>query len=168
MPFEGMKFYIGGGWFTFHHEKHAAGSVERGAWYYSGSFKLLPGAEGITWSPGRGYEVKEEVWWPRTTALIRWPIGDAGPISSSPWPWGCSTTAYREMLHKTDDKRTFWWWCWGDPVHDHALCLHPLIVRWHTVVQMSGYHGSTQPPGPNETALTGSRPAHPGMGYGNS
>lgn len=169
---EGVKFYIGGGWFTFHHEKAVGTDVERGAQYYLDLFKLLPDAEGIYLEPpGEGYEVSETIWKRRTAAMARMmkTIWRCRPEFEFALAIGSfNNPGYREMVHGIDDQRTFWWWCWGDPLRDNALSMHPLIVRWHTVVQMSNFHGSTQPPRPEETALTGFASSYdPGMGYGN-
>jgi len=59
-------------------------------------------------------------------------------------------------------------WGWGDPLKQNALAEHPLVLRWHTVVKMSDYHGSTAPPLPVEKELTGFATSYdPGQGYGN-
>jgi hypothetical protein len=169
---EGMKFYIGGGWFTWHHQQHAAGSIERGIQYYLDMLDLLPGVEGIYLEPaGEGRDTDEKTWRVRTDAFQRMArtIWEKRPEFEFAIAIGeFNSRAYREAMHEIDDRRTFWWWCWGDPIRDKALAEHPLVLRWHTVVQMSNYHGSTNPPQPAEAALTGFATSYdPGQGFGN-
>ena len=169
---EGMKFYIGGGWFTWHHQQHAAGSIERGIKYYLDLLDLLPDAEGIYLEPaGEGRDTDEKTWRVRTEAFQRMArrIWEKRPEFEFAIAIGqFNSRAYRQVMHETDDKRIYWWWCWGDPIRDNALAEHPLILRWHTIVQMSNYHGSTQPPRPGEAALTGLSTSYdPGQGFGN-
>jgi hypothetical protein len=169
---EGMKFYIGGGWFTWHHEKIAAGSIERGVQWYRDMINLLPGTEGIyVEPPGEGYEADEKTRQARTDAFknMAEAIWKTRPEFEFAIAIGkFNNPAYRKAIHKIDDKRIYWWWCWGDPLMQNALAEHPLIVRWHTVVKMSDYHGSTDAPKPSETALTGFATSYdPGQGFGN-
>lgn len=169
----GMKFYIGGGWFTWHHDRIAQGSIERGVEYYLDMLKLLPEAEGIYLEPaGEGRrEVADEVWRRRLDALegMAERIWSRRPEFEFAVAVGRrNSPAYREALHAIDEQRIHWWWCWGDPLQDNALQEHPLMLRWHTVVQMSDYHGSTAPPRPEESSLTGIATSYdPGMGFGN-
>ncbi len=169
---EGMKFYIGGGWYTWHHAKIAGGSIDRGVQYYLDMVKLLPGAEGIYLEPaGEGRGADPKTWQERTRALRRM----AGEIRRDRPDFEFALAIgrfndprYRQAMHAVDAKRTYWWWCWGDPIRDGATAEHPLVLRWHTTVQMSRYHGSTRPPQPGEAALTGFATSYdPGMGYGN-
>lgn len=169
---EGMKFYIGGGWFTWHHQQHAAGSIDRGIQYYLDMLDLLPGVEGIYLEPaGEGRDADEKTWRSRTGAFQRMAttIWEKRPEFEFAIAIGqFNSRAYREVMHGIDEKRITWWWCWGDPIRDKALSEHPLILRWHTIVQMSNYHGSTAPPQPRETALTGFATSYdPGQGFGN-
>jgi len=169
---EGMKFYIGGGWFTWHHEQHAGGSIERGIRYYLDMLELLPDAEGIYLEPaGEGRDTDEKTWRARTEAL--------GTLARTIWKdrpdfefavaiGQFNAEPYRRAVHEIDDKRIYWWWCWGDPIRENALAEHPLVLRWHTIVRMSEYHGSNDPPKPSETALTGFATGYdPGQGFGN-
>ncbi|MGQ9650556.1 MAG: hypothetical protein ACUVXJ_10635 [Phycisphaerae bacterium] len=169
---EGMKFYIGGGWFTWHHEKIANKSIDRGIQWYLDMLELLPGTEGIYLEPpGEGREVDEKTWLERTEALARMArtIWKKRPEFEFAIAIGkFNDPKYRQAIHAIDDKRIYWWWCWGDPIMQNALAEHPLILRWHTTIQMSDYHGSTLPPEPREASLTGFATSYdPGQGYGN-
>jgi len=169
---EQMKFYVGGGWFTWHHEKIAQGSIDRGVRYYLDVVRLLPGAEGIYLEPaGEGSEVRESVWRSRTDAFERLAktIGKDRPEFEFAVAIGkFNNPGYRQAMHAIDQKRLYWWWCWGDPIRQNALGEHPLVLRWHTNVRMSDYHGSTEPPEPREAALTGLATSYdPGQGFGN-
>ena len=169
---EQMKFYLGGGWFTWHHEKIAKGSIDRGVQYYLDMVRLLPGAEGIYLEPaGEGSEVSQAVWQGRTDAFARlaktvWK--DRPEFEFAVAIGKFNAKEYREAVHAIDRKRLYWWWCWGDPLVQGALQEHPLVLRWHTNVRMSDYHGSTQPPEAREAVLAGVATSYdPGQGFGN-
>ena len=169
---EGMKFYIGGGWFTWHHERHAGGSIERGIRYYLDMLELLPDAEGVYLEPaGEGRDADEATWRKRTDALrtLAETIWRDRPEFEFAIAIGrFNAKPYREAIHRIDDQRIYWWWCWGDPVREKALDEHPLMLRWHTVVRMSEFHGSNDPPKASEAALTGFATGYdPGQGFGN-
>ena len=71
-------------------------------------------------------------------------------------------------MSRFDPKRIYWWWCWGDPYRDKAVDLYPGILRWHTIVRMSDFHGSNDPPLPSERTLAGVVTSYdPGQGFGN-
>lgn len=170
---EGMKFLIGGGWDTWHQRKMLKGDLERCIRYYRDLVKLLPGAEGIYLEPvGEGAErtreavslksadalrrLAESIWRDRPDFEFALAIGKFNP------------EAYRRAIGAIDRKRIYWWWCWGDPLRDNALAQHPLVLRWHTIVQMSEWHGLNDAPKPEEAALTGFATSYdPGMGFGN-
>jgi hypothetical protein len=169
---EGMKFYIGGGWYTWHHVKAAKGDIDRGVQYYLDMLELLPGAEGIYLEPaGEGREVAEPVWRPRVEAFRRlakeiW--RDRPEFEFAVAIGKYNTAPYRKAMSDIDRERVHWWWCWGDPIQDQALAEYPLVLRWHTTFRMTGWHGSTLPPQPNETPLRGFATSYePGMGFGN-
>ncbi len=169
---EGMKFYIGDGWFTWHHAKAATDSLERGAQYYRDLLKLLPETEGIYLEPiGEGNSPDESVWKPRLEAmksLIQSIWKDRPDFEFAIAIGKFNSPAYRKLVHEIDSKRIFWWWCWGDPIAQNALAEHPLVLWWHTSVFMSEYHGKPDAPGPGETSLTGVATSYdPGQGYGN-
>lgn len=169
---QAMKFYIGGGWYTWHHEKIAQGDLQRGMMWYLDLVRALPGAEGIYIEPaGEGAETSEEAWRARTEYFQRlthliW--RDRPEFEFAVAIGKFNSEAYRKVMHEIDDRRIYWWWCWGDPLQQNALDEHPLVLRWYTIVRMSEYHGSTAAPSPAEAALTGMVTAYdPGQGYGN-
>lgn len=169
---QGMKFYIGGGWFTWHHQQHAGGSIERGVQYYRDLLALLPESEGIYLEPaGEGRGADEKTWQSRTEAfegLARTIWKDRPDFEFAVAIGKFNDDSYLRAMHSIDDKRIYWWWCWGDPLHQSALAEHPLILRWHTIVRMSDFHGSNDPPRPDESRLTGFATSYdPGQGYGN-
>ena len=169
----GMKFLIGGGWDTWHQRKLFHGDVTRSISYYLDLFHQLPGAEGIYLEPvGEGAErtdpaeslksvaairkLAETIWRERPDFEFAIAAGKFNPKS------------YLDALDAIDRKRIYWTWGWGDPTRDHAAAEHPLVLRWHTVVKMSDWHGSTDAPRPDETALPGFYTSYdPGMGFGN-
>lgn len=167
-----MKFYIGGGWFNWHHAKVIDGSIERGIQYYVDLVKQLPGTEGIYLEPaGEGKDIDPKLWSKRVEALkvLAERMRKDDPDFEFAIAIGkFNAPEYREAVHRIDDRHTYWWWCWGDPLREKALSEHPLVLRWHTVIQMSNYHGSIDPPRPSELPLTGFATSYdPGMGYGN-
>ncbi|MBN1442184.1 MAG: hypothetical protein JXA90_05710 [Planctomycetes bacterium] len=170
---EGMKFYIGGGWYNWHHADAAAGSIERGIEYYRDLFRLLPGADGLYLEPtGEGRSV-DEAKAARHLDAIRELLGGlfaARPDFEAAVAIGkFNTQRWREALAAIDPARLYWWWCWGDPVESGALAEYPRVLRWHTTVRMSEYHGSTEPPRPEETGLAGFATSYdPGQGFGNA
>jgi hypothetical protein len=169
---EGMKFYIGGGWYNWHHADHAAGSIERGIQYYLDLLNLLPEAEGIYLEPvGEGRDIDEKTWRTHVDAmrtLMTRIWADRPNFEFAVAIGRFNDPDYRRAVHEIDPKRVYWWWCWGDPIRDNALAEHPLILRWHTIVRMSEYHGSNSPPRPEELPLTGFATSYdPGQGFGN-
>jgi hypothetical protein len=171
---QGMKFLIGGGWDTWHQRKLFGNDVTRSIAYYLDLFHLLPAADGIYLEPvGEGSERTDPAESLKSVAAIRrlaetiWrerPDFEfaiaAGKFNPKP---------YLDALDAIDRKRIYWTWGWGDPTRDHALAEHPLVLRWHTVVKMSDWHGSTDAPRPDETALPGFYTSYdPGMGFGNT
>jgi len=171
---QGMKFLIGGGWDTWHQRKLFGNDVTRSIGYYLDLFHLVPGAEGIYLEPvGEGSKRTDSSESLKSVAAIRklaetiWSERPdfefaiaAGKFNPKP---------YLDALDAIDRRRIYWTWGWGDPSRDHALAEHPLVLRWHTVVKMSDWHGSTDAPRPDETALPGFYTSYdPGMGFGNT
>lgn len=169
---EVMKFYMGDGWFTWHHAKATGGSLDRSIQYYLDYMDLLPGADGIYLEPvGEGSGKEEKIWRPQAEGLKA--------LASAVWKkrpdyefaiaiGKFNPPEYRKIVHEVDDKRMFWWWCWGDPLQQKALAEHSLVLRWHVIERMSNFHGSFSAPKPEELPLTGFATSYdPGMGYGN-
>ena len=171
---QGMKFLIGGGWDTWHQRKLFGDDVTRSIAYYLDLYRLLPGAEGIYLEPvGEGSKRTDPAESLKSVAAIRQLANTiwrerpefefaiaAGKFNPKP---------YLDALDAIDRKRIYWTWGWGDPNRDHALAEHSLVLRWHTVVKMSDWHGSTDAPRPDETALPGFYTSYdPGMGFGNT
>jgi hypothetical protein len=170
----GMKFLIGGGWDTWHQRKLFHGDVTRSISYYLDLFHLLPGAEGIYLEPvGEGSERTDPAESLKSVAAIRklaetiWRERPDFEVAIAAGKF--NPKPYLDALDAIDRKRIYWTWGWGDPSRDHALAEHPLVLRWHTVVKMSDWHGSTDAPRPDETALPGFYTSYdPGMGFGNT
>lgn len=170
---EGMKFLIGGGWDTWHQRKLFGGDLSKSVQYYLDLFHLLPGAEGIYLEPvGEGSERTDPSESLKSVAAIRqlaetiW--GERQEFEFAVAAGKYNPKAYLDALNAIDRKRIYWTWGWGDPLRDKALAEHPLVLRWHTIVKMSDWHGSNDAPRPDETALPGFYTSYdPGMGFGN-
>lgn len=193
---EGMKFTIGGGWFTWHHKESASGSAaERvaqvgagggeapieldeqgmtsGIQYYLDLLKALPEADGFYLEPtGEGGQANAAVWHKHVNALERLlkEVHRTRPEFESAIAIGrFNSLDYRQAIHRIAPDKLHWFWAWGNPTTDKALLEHPLILRWHTTQAMSEFHGSDKPPESGEAALTGMVTSwDPGMGFGNS
>jgi hypothetical protein len=192
---EGMKFYIGGGWFTWHHKESASGSVAdrvarvgggggetplapdsqtqaTGIQYYLDLLAALPDADGMYLEPtGEGAEAGDHVWRTHVGALERLftEVQRTRPELESAIAVGrFNSQDYRRALHSLAPEKTFWFWAWGSPLADQAMLEHPRVLRWHTTRAMSPFHGSDKPPQSAEAALTGVVTSwDPGMGFGN-
>jgi hypothetical protein len=169
---EAMQFSIGGGWFTWHHAKHAGDSIGRGVQYYLDMLKLLPETDGIFLEPtGEGQTVPEETWIQHVAAmreLAHAAFRDRPEFEFAVAIGKFNDPAYRDAVHRIDDRRLYWWWCWGDPIRENACEEHPLVLKWHICSPMAEYHGSLKPPQPEEKRLTGFATSYdPGQGFGN-
>ncbi len=192
---EGMKFYIGGGWFTWHHKESASGSqaeriarvgagggeaplaadeemLNNGVQYYLDLLAALPEADGIYLEPtGEGAEAGDEVWRQHVEALGRLLTATARSRTGAEVAIAIgrfNSPEYRRAIHQLGALQPYWFWAWGNPVDDQALAEHPRVLRWHTTLAMSPFHGSPQPPQPGEARLSGMVTSwDPGMGFGN-
>lgn len=192
---EELKFYIGGGWFTWHHKESASGSqaervarvgagggetplaadeemLNNGVQYYLDLLTALPEADGVYLEPtGEGAEAGGEVWRHHVEALDRLlqaidrtRTGAEVAIAIGRF----NSSDYRRAIQQLGPPQPYWFWAWGNPVDDQALNEHPRVLRWHTTLAMSPFHGSPQPPQPDEAMLTGMVTSwDPGMGFGN-
>ena len=171
---EGMKFLIGGGWDTWHQRKLFHGDISRSVQYYLDLVKLLPDAEGIYLEPvGEGSERTDPAESLKSVEAI-------GRLAKTIWrekpdfefaiaAGKFNPKVYLDALDQIDRKRIYWTWGWGDPLRDNALAEHALVLRWHTIVKMSDWHGSNDAPRPDETSLPGFYTSYdPGMGFGNT
>jgi hypothetical protein len=166
---EAMKFYIGGGWLSWHHWEVVGQDRHQAQEYYLDYLKAFRGVGGFYFEPtGEGTELAE--WLPGdslhkmiATLLEREPgLEFAVAIGSF------NNAEYLEIMADSDPQRVFWWWCWGDPLRDAALQRYPSVLGWHTTSQMSNYHGRMAPPAPEDLALAGMATSYdPGMGFGN-
>lgn len=171
---EGMKFLIGGGWDTWHQRTLFNGDISKSVQYYLDLFHLFPDAEGIYLEPvGEGKERTDPSESLRSVAAIRqlaetiWHEKPEYEFAIAAGRYNPKT--YLDALAAIDRKRIYWTWGWGDPLQDNALAVHPLTLRWHTIVKMSDWHGSNDAPRPDETALPGFYTSYdPGMGFGNT
>lgn len=167
---EAMRIYIGGGWFNWHHERAVGKDIRKGIDYYLDYLEAFQGFHGFYIEPtGEGAETPE---WRREADALREFIRivlDRRPEFEFALAIGqFNNLEYLEKLAQVDPQRVFWWWCWGDPLRDHALDLYPNVLRWHTTTQMAEYHGSIGPPRPDETQLAGVATSYdPGQGFGN-
>lgn len=167
---EDMKLLIGGGWFNWHHEKAVGHDLKKGVDYYLQYIDAFRNFDGFYIEPtGEGSENKN---WDDESKALRSLIDQTlrrKPEFEFALAIGkFNNEKYLKRMAEVDPKRVFWWWCWGDPVMQQAQNLHPSVLRWHTVIKMSDYHGSIDPPKPSEEKLTGFATSYdPGQGYGN-
>ena len=166
---EAMKFYIGGGWMSWHHWEVVGQDREKAREYYFDYLRTFKGVGGFYFEPtGEGTERSD--WQPGDS--LREMIDDLlerDPKFETAVAIGeFNNPEYREIMSQLDPQRAFWWWCWGDPHQAKAWELYPSVLGWHTTVQMSAIHGRTAPPSPADLKLAGMSTSYdPGMGYGN-
>lgn len=176
---EAMKFYIGGGWMTWHHKKAVGHDIKKGTDYYLGylkTFKHVGGfyfePTGEPWNDGRGDE--SQAWLAEVEGfqnLIRTLLkkDPALEIALAIGSW--NNPEYLQRMATLDSKQVFWWWCWGDPIRSQALDRFPNVLRWHNQFKQSPTpdetHGSREPPMPGERKLTGLATSYdPAGGFG--
>lgn len=167
---EQMKFLIGGGWFNWHHQKAVGKDYARGREYYLAYLKAFRGFDGFYIEPtGEGKEIKE--WRPECDMLrelIARVLKERPEFEFAIAIGKFNNAEYLNLMAQLDPKRVYWWWCWGDPLKEQVLDLYPSVLRWHLSQRMSDFHGSLEPPFPEERALAGVVTSYdPGQGYGN-
>ena len=166
---EDMKFYIGGGWLSWHHFEVVGQDREKARKYYFDYLRAFKGVSGFYFEPtGEGTERAD--WLPGDS--LRKMINDLlerNPDFEVAVAIGRFNNAeYLKLMSELDPKRAYWWWCWGDPHADKALDLYPSVLGWHTTVRMSDIHGTVAAPSAAELKLAGMSTSYdPGMGYGN-
>lgn len=167
---DAMKFYIGGGWLSWHHWEVVGQDLERARQYYFDYLRAFRGVGGFYFEPtGEGTE--RDDWLPGDSLqkmivdlLERDPKFEVAVAIGS-----FNNVDYLKLMAQLDPKQVFWWWCWGNPLRDKAAERYPSVLGWHTTSQMSNFHGSMAPPGPQDSILVGMATSYdPGMGFGNS
>jgi len=164
---EGMKFYIGGGWMTWHHKKAVGHDIKQGADYYLSylkTFKRVGGfyfePTGEPWDDGRGEESKAwlaevEGFQNLTKTILKKNPELEIALAIGRW----NNPEYLERMAALDSNQVYWWWCWGDPIRDQALNRFPNVLRWHNQFKqgpiLNETHGSREPPMLSENKLTG-------------
>lgn len=167
---EEMAFLIGDGWFTFHHRKAVGDDYAKGRDYFLAYLRTFKNIRGLYLEPtGEGKETGN--WRPECDALrdlIRTVLKDRPEMEIALAIGKFNNNEYLKLMSELDSKRVHWWWCWGDPYRDKAFDFYPTILRWHTIVRMSNFHGSNDPPLPSEATLAGVVTSYdPGQGFGN-
>lgn len=167
---EDMKFYIGGGWMSWHHEQAVGKDRNKARDYYFAYLRTFKGVGGFYFEPtGEGSEHQD--WRPEVESLremIQDVTAQRPDFEVAVAVGRFNDRDYLRTLSTLDPKRVFWWWCWGDPLKDDPFTFYPSVLAWHTVVRMSDIHGSTGFPGSVENRLAGISTSYdPGMGFGN-
>src|ERR1043165_4664770 len=167
---EEMKIYIGGGWFTWHHEKAVGKNYALGQQYYLDYLKAFTNFHGFYIEPtGEGEEIKN--WRPECDSLrtlIRNVLRERPDFELGLAIGKFNNREYLDLMKDNDPGRVFWWWCWGDPIRDRVLEMYPTVLRWHLSKKMSEYHGSVDPPSRRDSPLAGVVTSYdPGQGFGN-
>jgi hypothetical protein len=166
---EGMKFYVGGGWLSWHHWEVVGKDQEKARQYYFDYLKAFKGIGGFYFEPtGEGTELAD--WLPGDSLqkmivdlFSQYPDLEVAVAIGS-----FNNEDYLKLMAQLDPKRAFWWWCWGDPLRDKATERFPSVLGWHTTSQMSDFHGRMAPPSVEDLTLAGMATSYdPGMGYGN-
>ncbi len=166
---EGMKFYIGGGWLSWHHWEVVKQDREKAREYYFDYLRTFKGVGGFYFEPtGEGTERAD--WLPGDSLQkMITDLQEKYPEIEAAVAIGAFNNAdYLKIMSKLDPKRAFWWWCWGDPLKDKAIEKYPSVLGWHTTAAMSNFHGRSAPPAAKDLQLAGFATSYdPGMGYGN-
>jgi len=166
---EAMKFYIGGGWMSWHHWEVVGQDQQRAREYYFDYLRAFKGVSGFYFEPtGEGEERKD--WLPGDSLreMIRDLLKREPNFEVAVAIGRFNNPEYLKLMSELDPQRVYWWWCWGDPLADKALDLYPSVLGWHTTVRMSDIHGTVAAPTTSELKLAGMSTSYdPGMGYGN-
>jgi hypothetical protein len=167
---EDMKFYIGGGWMSWHHGQAVGKDREKAREYYFAYLRTFKGIGGFYFEPtGEGSESQD---WRIEGESLREMVHDLTaqhPGFEVAVAIGrFNNRDYLKAMSTLDSQRVFWWWCWGDPLKDNPFEFYPTVLAWHTVIRMSDIHGSTTIPAGVEDRLAGIATSYdPGMGFGN-
>ena len=166
---EGMRFYVGGGWLSWHHWEVVGQDRDKAREYYFDYLRAFDGIGGFYFEPtGEGTERAD--WLPGDSLqkMIA-ELQQKHPDLETAVAIGAFNNAdYLKLMATLDPKRSFWWWCWGDPLKDQAVDKYPSVLGWHTTAAMSEFHGRSAPPAAKDLQLAGMATSYdPGMGYGN-
>ncbi|GMV98606.1 MAG: hypothetical protein AMXMBFR83_29550 [Phycisphaerae bacterium] len=167
---EDQKFYIGGGWMSWHHQQAVGKDPAKAEAFYRDYLRQFKGFSGFYFEPtGEGKEVKD--WRPEAQSLrdtIRRLLADRPEFEVAVAIGRFNNPEYLKLMSGLDSRRVYWWWCWGDPLVDDPFAYYPTVLGWHTTVRMSDMHGTSLPPGPAQRRLAGVATSYdPGMGFGN-
>ncbi|HPZ99573.1 MAG TPA: hypothetical protein PLT93_15680 [Phycisphaerae bacterium] len=166
---EAMKFYIGGGWMSWHHWEVVGRDREKARQYYFDYLRKFKGVAGFYFEPtGEGEERADWLPGDSLAEMIRSLLERDPNFEVAVAIGRFNNKDYLKLMSELDPKRVFWWWCWGDPLADKATELYPSVLGWHTTVRMSDIHGTVAPPSASELELVGMSTSYdPGMGFGN-
>lgn len=166
---EGMKFYIGGGWLSWHHWEVVGRDLEKARQYYLDYLDTFKGVGGFYFEPtGEGTERAD--WLPGDSLqkMIAELRERDSNLEAAVAIGQFNNAEYLDVMSKLDPEHVFWWWCWGDPLADKAIEKYPSVLGWHTTTAMSSFHGRSAPPAAKDLKLAGLATSYdPGMGYGN-
>lgn len=166
---EAMKFYIGGGWLSWHHWEAVGQDRQRARQYYFDYLQTFRGVGGFYFEPtGEGEERAD--WLPGDSLQkMARDLLQQDPEFEVAFAIGAFNNAeYLGQMAQLDPQRAFWWWCWGDPHRDKAVERYAGVLGWHTTAAMSNFHGTIEPPSVKDLKLAGVATSYdPGMGYGN-
>ncbi|HEX6960366.1 MAG TPA: hypothetical protein VF175_00755, partial [Lacipirellula sp.] len=142
---EAMKFYIGGGWLSWHHWEVVGQDREKAREYYFDYLRTFKGVGGFYFEPtGEGTERAD--WLPGDSLQkMARDLLDQDPEFEVAVAIGSfNNPEYLKQMAQLDPQRAFWWWCWGDPHQDTALERYSGVLGWHTTAAMSNFHGTTE------------------------
>jgi hypothetical protein len=175
---EDMKFYVGGGWLTWHHEQAVGKDIQKGIDYYLNYLRSFKNIRGFYFEPtgepeNDGRSAESETWREESDGLhqlIETVMKQQPDLEIALAIGKFNNNKYLQRMATFDPKRVFWWWCWGDPVADKAYERFPQVLNWQTMNrgEISMTHSGRRPPGPAHRKLAGSVTSFdPGMGFGN-
>jgi len=180
---EDMKFYIGGGWLTWHMAKEVGTDLRKAQDYYLEYLRTFHDFSGFYLEPtgeptveaGKVSPQQSEKWRAEAEALrsLTRTVAQQKPQFEFAVAIGqYNSPEYVAEMAKLDPKHVYWWWCWGHPVRDHASSLFPKILAWQSSFLSpsddQSEWGTRSAPGPEMKGLSGIATSYdPGAGWGN-
>ncbi len=180
---EDMKFYIGGGWLTWHMAKEVGTDLKKAQDYYLEYLRTFRDFSGFYLEPtgeptaeaGKVTAQQSNNWRAEAQALRSLTRTVAQRRSQFEFAVAIGQYNSREYLAemaKLDPKHVYWWWCWGHPVRDYASSLFPKILAWQSSFfspsNDQSEWGTRSAPGPEMKGLSGIVTSYdPGAGWGN-